>query len=169
MSIISEIFEALWDTTINYGGLPVNLLGIPRFDKYKKRSFKATVNRLNKKGLIQKKSEGWILSKDGMKFVEEKNKDLKDFLIKFPKNSPKNLIVMFDIPESRKKEREWFRWHLKQGQYLMIQQSVWVGPSPLPKKFIEYLKEIKLENNIKTFKLAKPYNSKMGSLSKNNT
>ena len=166
MSIIGEIFEALWDTTINYGGLPVNLLGIPRFDKYKKGSLVSTVSRLNKKGLINKKSKGWELSREGKKFVEDKIENLKDFSLKFAKNSPKNLIVMFDIPESRKKEREWFRWHLKQGQYLMIQKSVWVGPSPLPKKFIEYLKKIKLENNIKTFRLAKPFNNKMGDLLK---
>jgi hypothetical protein len=39
----------------------------------------------------------------------------------------------------------------------MIQKSVWVGPSPLPKEFMDYVKEIGLKDNLKTFKLAKSY------------
>ena len=42
----------------------------------------------------------------------------------------------------------------------MIQKSVWVGPSPLPQDFIFYLKEVDLENEIKTFKLEKGYKTK---------
>ena len=41
----------------------------------------------------------------------------------------------------------------------MIQRSVWVGPSPLPEEFLNYLKQIKLIDCIKTFKLA--YNYKL--------
>jgi CRISPR-associated endonuclease Cas2 len=78
----------------------------------------------------------------------------------FKKDTPKNLIVMYDIPHDKKKERDWFRRHLKKFNYEMIQKSVWIGPSPLPKNFLEYLKEIKIGDNFKTFKLAKSYNSK---------
>ena len=42
----------------------------------------------------------------------------------------------------------------------MIQRSVWVGPSPLPIEFSSYLKEIKLGDNLKTFKLARGYGEK---------
>ena len=75
----------------------------------------------------------------------------------FKKNSPKNLIVMYDIPHELKKERDWFRRHLKKFGYSMIQKSVWVGPSPLPVKFTAYLKRIGLQKEFKTFKLAKSY------------
>ncbi|MBN2094372.1 MAG: CRISPR-associated endonuclease Cas2 [Candidatus Zambryskibacteria bacterium] len=64
---------------------------------------------------------------------------------------------MFDVPESKRAERNWLRWHLKEFQYHMIQQSVWVGPSPLPKKFKEHIKNMKLDKCIKIFKLAKSY------------
>ena len=64
---------------------------------------------------------------------------------------------MFDIPESRQNERKWLRLHLKDFHYNMIQKSVWIGPSPLPQKFFNYLKEIKLDKCIKTFKLSKPF------------
>src|SRR3989344_2562284 len=55
----------------------------------------------------------------------------------------------------KKKERDWFRRQLKNFDYTMIQRSVWVGPSPLPKEFLDYVKAIGLRDHLKTFKLAK--------------
>ena len=64
---------------------------------------------------------------------------------------------MYDIPHEKKTERDWFRRQLKNFDYIMIQKSVWVGPSPLPKDFLDYVKMIGLRSQLKTFKLAKPY------------
>ncbi|MBI3305960.1 CRISPR-associated endonuclease Cas2 [Candidatus Nomurabacteria bacterium] len=82
----------------------------------------------------------------------------------FKDTAPKNLIVMYDIPDSLKKERDWFRRHLVKFGYVMIQRSVWVGPSPLPKNFLGYLKEIKIGDNFKTFKLAKSYKTSISAI-----
>lgn len=82
------------------------------------------------------------------------------FYSPFKSNSPKNLIVMYDIPSDKKKERDWFRRHLVKFGYIMIQKSVWVGPSPLPKDFLSYLKEINIKDSLRTFKLEKSYNLK---------
>ena len=94
--------------------------------------------------------------------IKEKNRKRNFYFITFPSpflmNSPKNLIVMYDIPHFQKKERDWFRRHLIRFSYVMIQKSVWVGPSPLPKDFLDYLKEIKIGDDFRTFRLAKPYN-----------
>jgi len=68
---------------------------------------------------------------------------------------------MYDIPSDKKKERDWFRRKLIKFGYIMIQKRVWVGPSPLPKDFLDYLKEIKIGDNCKTFKLAKSYIKKL--------
>lgn len=83
------------------------------------------------------------------------------FTSPFNDNSSKNLIVMYDIPHLQKKERDWFRRQLIKFNYVMIQKSVWVGPSPLPKDFLDYLKEIKIGDKFKTFKLAKSYTRKL--------
>lgn len=80
----------------------------------------------------------------------------------FNKDSPKNLILMYDVIEEKKKERDWFRRQLKNFDYIMIQRSVWVGPSPLPKEFMDYVKTIGLQDHLKTFKLAKAYTGKEG-------
>jgi DNA-binding transcriptional regulator PaaX len=93
--------------------------------------------------------------------IKNKNRKRGFYLATFPstfsENSPKDLILMYDVVEAKKKERDWFRRQLKNFDYTMIQRSVWVGPSPLPKDFLDYVKSLRLESNLKTFKLAKPY------------
>ena len=86
-----------------------------------------------------------------------KRKYLQSFVCNFKKDAPKNLLLMYDVPHTRKKERDWFRRQLKNFDFIMIQKSVWVGPSPLPADFAAYLKRIGLQKEFKTFKLAKSY------------
>lgn len=165
MSIVMEILEDLWNTHLYYKGVKVNMLGVPILwennKNYSKSSFDITLARLIKKGFVETKSGKWFLTKAGKEYFENKRKLHLKFSSPFVLNAPKNLLLMFDVPESKRVERNWLRWHLKEFQYHMIQQSVWVGPSPLPKKFVAHLKEIKLTSCIKTFKLAKPYQIKI--------
>jgi len=86
-----------------------------------------------------------------------KRRYLHSFVSNFKKDAPKNLLLIYDIPEGKKKERDWFRRQLKNFDFIMIQRSVWVGPSPLPEDFLTYLKRIDLRKEFKTFKLAKSY------------
>jgi len=117
----------------NYKGVRVNMFGLPILDSKDDQSRHP-----------KKQSEGFHhLSFESV----------------IEKNTPKNLVVMYDIPSNKKKEREWFRRHLKKFEFIMIQKSVWVGPSPLPKDFLSYLKSIGLSDKLKTFKLAKPYST----------
>ncbi len=113
----------------NYKGVKVNLFGIP----------------VNTKKTYHEKD------------TQNKRFYNTSFSSNLVEKSPKNLIVIYDIPEEKKKERDWFRRHLKKFNFIMIQKSVWVGPSPLPKDFIDYVKSIGLRDKLKTFKLAKSY------------
>lgn len=88
-----------------------------------------------------------------------KRQYLQSFISNFKKDAPKNLLLIYDIPEGRKKERDWFRRQLINFNFIMIQRSVWVGPSPLPGDFLAYLRSIGLQKEFKTFKLAKAYSS----------
>lgn len=155
--MVREILEELWDTEYNYKGVRVNVFGIPRFSKYSNRSIQVTLARLKKKGIIEKELSGIVLSKYGKEYVKRKFDSLKQFEKPMNQSKERKLLVMFDVPTERKGEREWLRWHLKKFDYIMIQQSVWVGPAPLPKEFSDYLKSIKLDRCIKTFKLEKAY------------
>ncbi len=156
MGLIEEILEVLTRKTLNYKGIRVNLLGIPQFRKYSTNSLSGTLAYMRKKGLLE--GEDLLrVTRRGREYVKRKYDSLPQFNFKFEKDAPKDLIVMYDIPEGKKAEREWLRWHLKKFQYMMIQKSVWVGPSPLPKDFVDYMAKIKLKENLKTFKLAKDY------------
>ncbi len=159
MSIEDKILKLLLEPTHRYKGMPVSMFGIPAIFPYKKQSINNSLHQLNKRGYISKEDNYLFLLPKGRKYVENKKVRFTTFDSPYKEKSPKNLLVMFDIPEIKKAEREWFRFHLRQFGYKMIQKSVWVGPSPLPEDFLDYVKEIKLRECIKTFKLAKPYNT----------
>lgn len=118
---------------LHYKGMPVNLFGLPSFSESKNK----TKNKNQEKKI--------------------KRQYLCSFVSNFKKDEPKNLLLIYDIPEGKKKERDWFRRQLKNFDFVMIQRSVWVGPSPLPEEFLAYLKRIGLQKEFKTFKLVKSY------------
>ena len=138
--------------------MAVNLLGLPAFTKdHSKIAFSKEIYRLKSREFIEKQGEFFHITNKGREYIKRRQDSLSVFDFSFAESAPKNLVVMFDIPEPKKAEREWLRFHLKKFGYKMIQRSVWVGPSPLPADFLDYIKEIKLKNCVKTFKLAKPY------------
>lgn len=157
MTLVYEILNELCDTSFRYKGVSVNIFGIPKFKNYSQNSLSGTLSNLRKAGLLEYVEDGLQVTPKGREYVKRKIDSLKQFDFKFEKDAPKNLIVMFDIPETKKAEREWLRWHLKKFNYSMIQKSVWVGPSPLPKEFLEYIEKINIKDGFKTFKLAKGY------------
>lgn len=160
MNLVHEILKELNNTSLRYKGVSVNLFGIPKFKDYSQSSLSGTLSRLRKDGFIEDSDKELVLTLKGQKYIKNKIDSLKQFYFNFDKDAPKNLMVMFDIPETKKAEREWLRWHLKKFNYSMIQKSVWVGPSPLPKEFLDYIESIKIKDGFKTFKLAKDYDFK---------
>jgi len=160
VSLVYEILKELSATSLRYKGSRVNLFGIPKFKNYSQNCLSGTLSYIRKTGFIEHSDAGLMITLKGQKYIKKKIDSLKQFHFKFDQNAPKNLIVMFDIPETKKAEREWLRWHLKKFNYSMIQKSVWVGPSPLPKEFLDYIEKIKIKNGFKTFKLAKEYDFK---------
>ncbi len=157
MTLVYDILETINKTSLSYKGVKVNIFGIPKFKNKSHRSTQSMMSYVKKTGLVIESDMGWHLTAAGKRYMKRKENSLRQFEHNFTKEAPKNLIVMFDIPETKKAKREWFRWHLKKFNYEMIQKSVWVGPSPLPKEFMDYIEKIKLKNSIKTFKLAKAY------------
>lgn len=156
MSIIGDILDEMWNTTVYYKGIPTNLFGIPRFSRYKKRSLETTLYRLKKQNIIAEKEGAWIFTPHGRKFyVRRREKIFKKFESPFKKDAAKNLLLIFDIPEKQKQERDWFRSQLKMFGYTMIQKSVWLGPSPLPKQFLDYARNIGIEKTFRTFKVSR--------------
>ncbi len=157
MSIKNDILEILNTTKFYYKGVPINALFLPVFQDQKERSVRNRFNELYKEGYINKTNNSFIINKKGKKYLEKyKKSQLKKFE-PAENDNPKNLLLLYDIPEGMKKERDWFRRTLIKFSFIMIQRSVWVGPSPLPKEFLDYVKFIGLKDTIKMFKLQKGY------------
>jgi|SRR3989344_1931688 len=114
-----------------------------------------TLSRLKKKGLVKNTNGKWSISEEGKDFLISKKRNIKSF---FPLGNRSNksenkLLVIFDIPEKKKRHRDWLRHELISLDFSLIQKSVWLGP-PLPKEFIQYLDEIRILQYIKFFKVS---------------
>ncbi len=121
-----------------------------KFKQYKKESIRVSLSRLSKKEYICNSTLGWSITEKGKKY--NNNINLFDY-IRTPlnKNLPRNTIISFDIPESKRKIRNWLRNQIKIFGYEMLQQSLWLGPGPLPSVFLKRLEEL----NIKIFSVKK--------------
>ena len=162
MTIKETILSLLFEPRFRYKGMSVSAVGLPiLFDDYDRASVYTEFSRLKRGGYITQENKYWRLSSKGEEYVKNRPYILdKEFKHSFSDKQPKTLILMFDIPESRKNDRDWLRKILRSFHYVMIQKSVWVWPSPLPKDFLQLLQKVKLKNSIKTFKLAKGYTIK---------
>lgn len=159
MSLVSEILEELWNTELNYKGWRVNFFGVPCFILKNKRSLQTTLYRLKKANYIESDGEGWYMTERGKKYYKSRIK-FKTFGNPFKRSAPKDLLLIFDVPQEKNSHRDWLRRQLKEFDYIMVQRSVWVGPSPLPKEFLAYIKQIGIRGSVETFKLARGYNLK---------
>jgi len=117
---------------LKYKGVSVNAFGLPMIFQ-NKNTAKKSINS------------------------KRKYSEYRHFNFNYPNTSPKNQIVICDIPSNSRSKRDWLRYQLSKFDYTMIQKNVWVGPSPLPKDFLNYVKFIGLLSKLKIMKLAKPY------------
>jgi len=124
------------------------------FKKYKRESVKVALSRLHKKGYINNSASGWSMSKKGIERLRE-TRLLSYISSPFKKDSATSMIISFDIPEKDRRIRHWLRNQLKIFGYKMLQQSLWLGPSPLPLSFLKRLEDLKIRKNVKTFKITK--------------
>lgn len=116
------------------------------------KTFKNTLARLKKDGLIEKTETGiWQITSYGKNwFAKFKN---KNYHLDIPKSKNKNLIVIFDIPEKHRPKRDLLRAELVALGFEYLQKSVWFGAGPLPEKFIKFLRNLEILNNVHIFEI----------------
>jgi DNA-binding transcriptional regulator PaaX len=111
---------------------------------YDKNQIKRSLSRLESNELISISiKDGKIvirLTKNGEKKLLFYNLD--DMKIKQPKRWDKQWrIVIFDIPETHKQNRDLFSRKLRELEFIKLQKSVWVCPYPCVDE-IDFIKEI---------------------------
>ena len=72
----------------------------------------------------------------------------------YPSKTEK-VLISFDIPEIKKKTRDWLRNQIKYWDFEMIHKSLWLGHGPLPKEFNDRLKYLGIYENVRIFKIRK--------------
>lgn len=86
---------------------------------------KSQTKKLIRDGYIKFKNGKLVLTHKGLFELSK----FKDVLIKKPKRWDKKWrVVIFDIPDKKKKSRDLLRLHLKQVGFYQMQKSVWVYP-----------------------------------------
>ena len=139
-----------------FGGLAIGLSASPRasfqilkslaknWEAINKQSLKRAIKRLYESKLVEEKqnkdgSVTLVLTENGKKKVL--TYQLDEMRIKKPEKwDRKWRVVLFDIPEDRKKIREALRYHLKNLEFYEFQKSVFVHPYDC-KNEIDYLIE----------------------------
>ena len=60
-------------------------------------------------------------------------------------------IIVINIPESRKSERDALRYLLKKAQFVQLKNSLWISPFPMEHMFKEIKKDLGLHDEIMIF------------------
>jgi len=124
--------------------------------KQRKKQFFQFVNYLKKKGYIQiailKGRQGILLTTKGKRKVLKTKFNLEASSSQFKKRDDgKWLMVIFDIPEKKKRLREDFRKFLYSLGFQKLQKSVWVSPYDVQKQLDEIIRIYNLDNFIRIF------------------
>jgi len=166
MGLGDEILFFLSQNPGNYRSLRARMLGdLYLKDKleqsaWKKREKRAqenklyvTISRLKKNGLVENNNHLWSLTRLGSKKLKKYESSKTYHPYPKIKKSNKKVIIAFDIPEADRRNRGWLRIELVSLGFKILQKSVWLGPAPLPKEFINNLKFMKLLPYLKFFEV----------------
>ncbi|GEM_PF-1147765 len=122
------------------------------FCNHRERSFSSTISRLRREGYVEKipargsSSENiFCLTQKGR--IKQK-RALRHVAVQVSKNKQwdgKWRMVVFDIPEQRKRYRDSLRAQLNYFGFLQLQKSVWVTPFRVDEELLEAVRDAGME------------------------
>lgn len=142
-------------------------------EQRERQRYSSMLYKLRRDGLIQeKKQEGlalspskgkksiWEITKKGiekLRKLEERHEHIGMLPWRDYTREQGNdvIIITFDIPESKRKIRDWLRAMLLRLEYKILQKSVWIGKTKIPKEFLDDIKELKLSEYIEICAITK--------------
>src|SRR3989338_443627 len=113
-----------------------------------KQLFNNNLHRLRKKGILNYSSKkDIVINKSALRAHTLFSK------IKAKPTGDTKVMILFDIPEKKRKTRNWLRLQLRLWNFEMLQQSVWLGKGPLPKEFTARLRSFDVNECVKIFNI----------------
>ncbi len=123
------------------------------FCSHREKSFRTTVSRLEKKGLIQKVEDSekfFILTPSGKKERDASLKKLSlNNKLKNEKWDGKWRIALFDIPEKQKSYRNFLRAELMAHGFIQFQKSAWISPFRASEELKNIIEEMGIDRWVK--------------------
>lgn len=117
--------------------------------KKKKKDFAKFIYKLEQNGYIKrlkvKDKSAVMLTPKGLDKVFTIKMKLKE---KRQRRDKKWQMVLFDIPEKKRKKRDFFRKSLKYLGYKKLQKSIWVCPHDVLQETKDLIKRYKLESHV---------------------
>ena len=137
--------------------------------KKEKQRFHNLIHRLYEQGLVAKEKQGVKTTISVTKKGIEKYRALKKFLAKMnPADQPaaepnsyskiksmSSIIISFDIPEKEAHKRRWLRSVLRNLEYEMLHESVWIGNNIIPKDLLNEVQRMNMTKYLHIFSVLK--------------
>lgn len=145
-SIGEVLLKALLYKTMRFKDVEKMVRGHSAHENAKTQSIRNTLDRLKKLGLVTRDETGWSGTNEAEIWLQGTEPVLRHLFRRTEKlrKKKKDLIIIFDIPEKQKRKRDWLRVELIAMGFEQMQKSVWFGPGPLPKEFVDRIKELEL-------------------------
>ena len=118
---------------------------------YKPGSYYNAIRRLKEEGHIEKSKEAKAnkihiqLTEQGKRFIKAHQESVRRFPYTWDK---KWRLVVFDIPEEKRKSRDHLRRYLKMLGFGKVQRSIWISPYNFTKIIRQYADRLKLSKYI---------------------
>jgi phenylacetic acid degradation operon negative regulatory protein len=126
----------------------VNALGSQKY------ALTRSLKGLQDSGLIETHHSGQQvytrLTQDGKRKVHSLKLE-QDSVLFDPTWDGKWRIILLDLPEDRKAEREGLRYLLKKAGFILLKNSVWISPHPFEHLFMNIKKDLNLTTEIMIF------------------
>ena len=122
---------------------------LEKTSSYKRKNLEETFRRAQKRGLVEVGVKKAKLTKLGQQMVEP-------YVAKKFKDSGQMMII-FDIPETKSAERGQLRWLLRKWQFRQVQKSVWVTSYNHTKTVQAAVKELGLGGCVRLYECALLY------------
>lgn len=132
--------------------------------KINKNTIIKNLERLVEQGMVKKKKKAFTLTEEGKKLIEYMGLRRNVLNRKWDR---KYRLVIFDIPEKQRNDREWLREELYLLEYKQLQKSVFISRYPLVEDIIHGIQKRKLDSFVNYLLVDKIFDySKIGQLDK---
>ncbi len=119
-----------------------------------KRRYAVMSSRLRKDGLL---SSDMSITKKGIACIKQFFTKKRNMLPKCSYNicyTKTPIVIVFDIPESKKLYRAWLREALKTLEFTFLRRSVWIGSTKIPSSFLHHLRDLDIVQYVEIIELS---------------